>query len=122
MTESDEWSPDEALGTETYRQGDVAEDELERLSPSFREAVEIDPSVDPALVADQVELQELGAELDDPELMAVLEGGIDDPDGIVGFAAPHAVPAEEGWDLGAPLVREDDGLDRDEESDEEDQS
>jgi hypothetical protein len=23
----DEWSPDEALGTETFRQGDVAEDE-----------------------------------------------------------------------------------------------
>ncbi len=122
MAGSDEWSPDEALGTETYRQGDAAEDELERLSPSFREAVELDPSVDPTLVADQLELQELGAQLDDPELMAVLEGGIDDPDGIVGFAAPQAVPGDDGWDLGASLVREDEVLESDEVPDEEDQS
>ena len=38
MSSDDEWSPDEALGTETFRQGDVAEDEGERISPSFREA------------------------------------------------------------------------------------
>ena len=82
MSSDDEWSPDEALGTETFRQGDVAEDEGERISPSFREAIEQDPSLDPSLVADERELEELGAQLDDPELLVTLEGGIDDPDGI----------------------------------------
>jgi hypothetical protein len=33
------------------------------------------------LVVDRAELQEAGAELDDPEQMALLDGGMDDPDG-----------------------------------------
>lgn len=106
MTEGDEWSPDEPMGTETFRQGDVAEDESERLSPEFREALEGDPSLDPALLADQVELEEIGAGLDDPELLATLQGGMDDPDGI-GPAAPHPRSGDEGWDLDAALVEED---------------
>ena len=104
MTGNDEWSPDEALGEETFRQGDVAEDEDERLNPGFRELLEVDPSVDPTLVADELELEELGAQLDDPELMATLEGGIDDPDGIDGFRVTQLQRSDEGWDLGAPLV------------------
>ena len=47
MSRDDEWSPDEALGTETFRQGDVAEDEGERLSPVLPRVVELDPSLDP---------------------------------------------------------------------------
>ena len=43
MSSGDEWSPDEALGTETFRQGDVAEDEGERISRSFLEDLEQDP-------------------------------------------------------------------------------
>ena len=104
MSTRDEWSPDEALGTETYRQGDVAEDEGERLNPSFLEQLELDPSLDPSLVADELELEELGAQLDDPELMVSLQGGMDDPDGI-GSPAERSSGADEGWDLGAPLVR-----------------
>ena len=60
MSSDDEWSPDEALGTETFRQGDVAEDEGERIAPSFREALEQDPSIDPSLVADELELRSWG--------------------------------------------------------------
>lgn len=37
--------------------------------------------LDSDLVVDQAELQEAGAELDDPEQMALLDGAMDDPDG-----------------------------------------
>jgi len=111
MSSDDEWSPDEALGTETFRQGDVAEDEGERISPSFREAIEQDPSIDPTLVAEELELQELGAQLDDPELLVTLEGGIDDPDGIDTPRPPHHPEVDQGWDLNAPLVAVEDGED-----------
>ena len=48
MSSDDEWSPDEALGTETFRQGDVAEDEGERISPSFaRQSNRTPPSTRP---------------------------------------------------------------------------
>jgi hypothetical protein len=110
MSESTEWSPDEALGTETFRQGDVAEDENERISRSFLENLEQDPSLDPALVADERELQELGAQLDDPELLVTLDGGMDDPDGIDLRRPVGDRDGDEGWDLSAPLVAvEEDG-------------
>lgn len=104
MSSGDEWSPDEALGTETFRQGDVAEDEGERISRSFLEDLEQDPSLDPALIADELELQELGAQLDDPELLVTLEGGMDDPDGIDRPGLHLTRDGDEGWELGAPLV------------------
>jgi hypothetical protein len=104
MDRGDEWSPDEALGTETFRQGDVAEDEGERISRSFLEDLEQDPSLDPALVADELELQELGAQLDDPELLVTLEGGMDDPDGIDRPALRLHRDGDEGWELSEPLV------------------
>ena len=104
MQSGDEWSPDDNLGTETFRQGDVAEDEGERLSGSFLEDLELDPSLDPSLVADELELEELGSQLDDPELIVTLEGGIDDPDGIDRSARLPRHEDGEGWDLNAPLV------------------
>ena len=54
-------------------------------------------------MADELELEELGAQLDDPELIVTLEGGIDDPDGI-DTAAGATAEGDEGWDLTAPLV------------------
>ena len=105
MSPSDEWSPDEPAGTETFRQGDVAEDENERLSPEFRELLEIDPSLDPTLKVDELELEELGAQLDDPERIVTLAGGMDDPDGLDVVPKPPESADEEGWDLGAPLVK-----------------
>ena len=107
MQSGDEWSPDDSLGTETFRQGDVAEDEGERLSGSFLEDLELDPSLDPNMIADELELEELGSQLDDPELIATLEGGIDDPDGIDRSAGPLRHEGGEGWDLNAPLVTAD---------------
>jgi hypothetical protein len=81
MSASDDWSPDEPQGTETFEQSDEAFDEEDRLSPQFGEAVQGDPSIGPAEILDELELEEAGLELDDPETMATLDGGADDPDG-----------------------------------------
>jgi hypothetical protein len=92
--------------TEIFEQGDDAVDEESRLDPDFQEVLEIDPSLDPHFQVDDRELEEAGAELDDPEQIAVLDGMIDDPDGV-GGPSPHARQREEdpeGWNLDAPLA------------------
>ena len=106
MSDSSDWSPDEQLGTETYEQGDEALDDKTQLDPGFLEAVELDSSLDPTLQVDDRELEEAGVELDDPEGMATLDGGLDDPDGIGGPTAEERARAAdtEGWDLDAPEV------------------
>jgi len=95
--------------TEIFEQGDDAIDEAERLDPDFAEELELDPSLDPTLQVDDRELEEVGAELDDPEQIATLDGLIDDPDGL-GGPSPHTRQREqdsEGWDLDAPIVADD---------------
>lgn len=82
MSDRGTWSPDEPLGTETFEQSDEAESEEERLDPEFDEAEELDPSIEPANDMDELEAAEAGIVLDDPELIATLPGGGDDPDGI----------------------------------------
>jgi hypothetical protein len=111
MGNDDNWSPDEPLGTETFEQGDEALDDKTGLDPSFLEAVELDPSLDPTLQVDDRELEEAGAEFDDPEAIATLDGGIDDPDGLGEPSATERTRAadDEGWDLDAPEVPGDDG-------------
>jgi hypothetical protein len=106
MSPNDDWSPDEPSGSDPFEQGDEALGDSTALDPNFLEAVELDPSLDPTLQADDRELQEAGAELDDPEALVTLDGGIDDPDGL---GAPtdreRAQTADdEGWDLDAPEV------------------
>jgi hypothetical protein len=106
MSQNDDWSPDEPLGTETFEQGDDALDEETRLDPDFLEDVELDPSLDPTLQVDDRELEEAGVEFDDPEALVTLDGGIDDPDGL-GGPSPNVraqTTDEEGWDLDAPEV------------------
>jgi hypothetical protein len=102
MSENDEQSPDEPLGTETFEQGDEALDEESRIDPDFLEDLERDPSLDPTLLVDDLELEEAGATFDDPESMATLDGGIDDPDGV---GRPQGgrtrIDDEDGWDLDA---------------------
>ncbi len=99
-------TPDEPSGSEPFEQGDEAIDESTRLDPDFVEEMEQDPSIDPTLVVDGRELEEADSELDDPESFAVLEGGIDDPDGL-GGPGPSARARrtdDEGWDLDAPVT------------------
>lgn len=86
MTSSgDTWSPDEPGDTETFEQSDEAAAEAERVDPEYLEASELDPSLDPSGVFDEVEAQEAGVLLDDPERLAILPGGGDDPDGVGGL-------------------------------------
>ncbi|HEY3845393.1 MAG TPA: hypothetical protein VGL48_19300 [Acidimicrobiales bacterium] len=109
MSQNDEFSPDEPLGEEVFEQGDEAQSERARLDPDFVEDAETDPSLDPTLQVDDRELEEAGVRLDDPEDLATLDGGIDDPDGIAGRVRRPAADDEgaEGWDLDAPITRGD---------------
>jgi len=116
MSPDDQWSPAEPSGSDPFEQGDEALDEKEQLDPDFLEAVELDPSLDPTLQSDDRELEEAGAELDDPEDLATLDGGMDDPDGLGGPTNRERAQAEdqEGWDLDAPIVAGDVEPDSDE--------
>jgi hypothetical protein len=101
MSESSDWSPDEPLGTEAFEQGDEALDDETQLDPDFLESVELDPSLDPTLRVDDRELEEAGAEFDDPESLSTLDGGLDDPDGIGGPTTNEKAKAADadGWNL-----------------------
>ena len=106
MSEKNDWSPDEPLGTEAFEQGDEALDEDSRINSNFIEEVEEDPSLDPTLKADERELEEIGAEFDDPEDLVTLDGGMDDPDGL-GEPTKRArarAKDQDGWELDAPEV------------------
>jgi hypothetical protein len=94
------------LGAEALEQGDEALDENARLDPTFIEEVEGDPSLDPTLQADERELEEIGAELDDPEDLVSLDGGMDDPDGLGEPSRRRSARREdeEGWDLDASVT------------------
>ena len=96
--------------TETFEQSDEAIDDASALDPDFIEEIELDPSLDPSFQGDDKELEEIGAQLDDPEQMAVLDGLIDDPDGLGGPSAQGRTRETDadGWDLDAPIVRSDD--------------
>ena len=73
---------DGSEGAEAFEQGDEALDDDATSETDLLEDVEQDPSLDPTLLVDERELEEAGVELDDPEKMATLDGGIDDPDGV----------------------------------------
>ena len=96
-------------GAEALEQGDEALDDATRLDPDFVEEVEQDPSLDPSLQLDDRELEEAGVRLDDPESLASLDGGMDDPDGIddASKTSRAAGEDEDGWDLDAPLADDD---------------
>ena len=99
MSQSGDWSPDEPSGTETYEAWDEALDEEDELAPERPGNPEGERSLDRQLTTDSAELDEVGAVFDDPEQLALLDGGIDDPDGG-GVPAPRGGDDDEdGWDL-----------------------
>jgi hypothetical protein len=104
MSDSDDWSPDESLGTEAYESWDEDLDARDEVMPDAVGDAEGERSLDRQLVVDDVEVEELGAQLDDPERMAVLDGDMDDPDGLeaegVDGGSRRRVD-EAGWDLDA---------------------
>jgi len=103
MSESGGSSAD-PLGTETFEQSDEALAEGTRLDPDYIEKIEDDPSLDPREQVDELELAEVGAVLDDPEDIASLAGGMDDPDGIDPSARIRRDSDGDGWDLDAPVT------------------
>lgn len=106
MTDTGEWSPDEPLGIETFEQGDEDFDEASRLGVLTLEQIEQDPSLEPSMKVDERELEELGAEFDDPEQMVMLQGGVDDPDGLGEPSGQSRARRADsgGWDLDQPPV------------------
>jgi hypothetical protein len=106
MTRNDDWSPDEPLGSEAFEQGDEAIDDASRFDSSLVEGFEQDPSLNPTLQVDERELEEAGAEFDDPERMVTLDRGIDDPDGLGEpmSSTRRRLQGEGGWDLDAPMT------------------
>jgi hypothetical protein len=111
MSQNDTQSPDEPLGSEVFEQGDEALSEQSRMDPDFLEEVEQDPALDPTLQVDDRELEEAGLKLDDPEELAILDGGMDDPDGIGGRVkgSGSSADSEDGWDLDATMADEEEG-------------
>jgi hypothetical protein len=102
MSNSDDWSPDQQLDSETLEQADEALDEDDAYS-SEDDGPGAQAPTNRQLPIDDLELEEAGANLDDPEQLAVLDGGIDDPDGVGGDEAgtrPRSLD-DEGWDLDA---------------------
>ncbi|HWE66927.1 MAG TPA: hypothetical protein VG298_09820 [Acidimicrobiales bacterium] len=117
MSQEDDYFPDEPLGTETFEQGDEAQDEDTRLDPDFVEDLEQDPSINPTLLVDDREMEEAGVQFDDPEKLATLDGGMDDPDGSAARRGTPPTTAEDeegdGWDLAAAETSDDDEGDDD---------
>jgi hypothetical protein len=102
MSETENWSPDEPLETETFEAWDEALDDEDARAPGEPGGPEGERSLDEQLIVDDAEVDELGLNLDDPERLAVLDGGADDPDGVDTADLPPAVrPDEQGWDLDA---------------------
>ena len=66
------------------QQGDYVEEvfgEANHLDPDLVEALDLGQSHLGLAVLDEVAVREAGFEFDDPELITVLQGAIDDPDG-----------------------------------------
>lgn len=84
--------PDE---NEAFANLDESLDDEDAYGSAFIPGPEGERDLDTDLTVDQVELEEAGADLDDPERLSVLEGGMDDPDGT----GPAGEDPESGWDI-----------------------
>ncbi len=116
MSNGADWSPDEPLNTETYESWDEDLDARDEVMPDEVDGAEGERSLDRQLAVDDTELEELGARLDDPQRMAVLDGDMDDPDGLEAGDADRGSRRradEEGWDLDAEELQTAERLDAD---------
>lgn len=84
--------PDE---NEAFANLDESLDDEDAYGSAFGPGPEGERDLDIDLAVDQMELEEAGASLDDPERVSLLEGGMDDPDGT----GPPDVDPESGWDI-----------------------
>jgi hypothetical protein len=79
---------------EAYANLDEALDHEDSVRPGRGPEGERDLDTD--LVVDETELQEAGADLDDPERISLLDGAVDDPDGS---GPPTSRDDRAGWDV-----------------------
>ena len=100
MSGTEDWTPDESLGTETYDTWDEELDEQDVVTPDATGDPEGERSLDRQLLVDSAEAEEAGVQLDDPQRLAVLDGGIDVRDGV-GIPERGEQADDEGWDLDA---------------------
>jgi hypothetical protein len=96
MPEISEEPPDE---NEAFANLDESSDDQDALGAESGGGPEGTRDLDTDLIVDRTELKEAGAELDDPESMSILDGGIDDPDGTGAPTGERAVDDEAGWDV-----------------------
>ena len=111
MSRTDDWSPDEQLGTEVFEAWDESLDADDESDPHGLDRSEGERSLDRQLFVDETEVDEAGVRLDDPERIVTLSGGADDPDGLdAPLAGDEFRPGDEGWDLDAGEDRGNDDL------------
>jgi hypothetical protein len=93
---------DESSDPEVVAQGHYGTNDEIRVDPDSIEDVGLDFVVH----ADARELEEVGAEFDDPQAMVTFSGQ-DDPDGFGGppTSARSRLDDLEGWDLDEPILR-----------------
>lgn len=111
MSDGGDWSPDEPQDTEVFEAWDEALDAEDEADPTRLVGSEGERSLDRQLFVDEAELDEAGLRFDDPERMAVLDGGADDPDGVGEQPLPAPRAGEEGWDLDAAVPGDDEDAD-----------
>jgi hypothetical protein len=85
--------------TEKFENLDEALDDEDAVGDGFGPRHEGARDLDTDLVVDDAELDEAGANLDDPEQMSLLDGGIDDPDGSGPPSRTRRDEETAGWDL-----------------------
>jgi hypothetical protein len=96
MTDIPEEPPEE---TETFENLDEALDDEDEVGGGSGVRHEGARDLDTDLTVDEAELEEVGANLDDPEQMSILDGGIDDPDGSGPARHSRRDDETDGWDL-----------------------
>jgi hypothetical protein len=87
----DDEAMDDDEDLEEYAEDDLTAFDRTRADYS---GVEVDDEFQPL---DDVELDEEGMLLDDPERLAVLPDGADDPDGVDAGPRPSLDPDDQGW-------------------------
>jgi hypothetical protein len=96
MPEISEEPPDE---NEAFANLDESLDDVDALGAESGGGPEGTRDLDTDLIVDRAELEEAGADLDDPESMSLLDGGMDDPDGTGAPRGERADDDEAGWDV-----------------------
>jgi hypothetical protein len=86
--------PDE---NEAFENLDEALDDEDGVRPG--DGPEGERDLDTDVLVDRAELEEIGADLDDPEQMSILDGGMDDPDGSGPPLRSDGDDDTAGWDV-----------------------